>query len=275
MGQNPNQSEEDLVMNELSLTHLGQSGFRLGVGDIVAYIDPYLSDFVEEREGPSMRRLRPAPFGPSHVTDADWVLLSHAHADHCDPKTLGPIAQNCPGARFLAPREVLDKLKGELGIAASRLVLAAEEPVALSACCIVRPVPAAHRAIEPDGAGGWRCVGFLIECNDKRVYHSGDTSVDPAIVAALRTYDGIDLALLPVNECNYYRDRAGIVANMSIREAFGFATEIGARTMVPMHYDMFAPNCVYEEEIMAVYRGDSPEFHLLLPGDCRGRTSCW
>ncbi len=262
-------------MNDLSLMHLGQSGFRLGVGDVVVYIDPYLSDFVEECEGPSMRRLRPAPLRPSQVTDAEWILLSHAHADHCDPKTLGPIAENCPGARFLAPREVLSRLRDELGIAASRLVVATGEPVALSGRCSARAVPAAHRTIETDGAGGWRCVGFLIESSGKRAYHSGDCSVDASIVAALRTYGGVDLALLPVNECNYYRDCAGIVGNMSIREAFGFAAEIGARTMIPMHYDMFAPNRVYEEEIMAVYHGDSPAFDLLLPGDCHGRASCW
>lgn len=262
-------------MNDLSLMHLGQSGFRLEIGGAIIYIDPYLSDYVEEREGPSMRRLRPAPFGPSQVADADWVLVSHAHADHCDPKTLGPIAQNCQGARFLAPREVLVKLRDELGIAESRLVIAAEGPVALSGRCSARAIPAAHRTIETDGAGGWRCVGFLVESGGKRLYHSGDSSVDAAIVSAVRTHGDIDLALLPVNECNYYRDRLGIVGNMSIREAFGFAAEIGARMVVPMHYDMFAPNCAHEDEIMAVYRGESPGFHLLLPGDCHGRASCW
>jgi L-ascorbate metabolism protein UlaG (beta-lactamase superfamily) len=69
------------------------------------------------------------------------------------------------------------------------------------------------------------------------------------VVASLRRLAPIEIAVLPVNERNYYRDRRGIVGNMSIREAFGLAEEIGARTLVPVHWDMFAPNCVPREEI--------------------------
>jgi L-ascorbate metabolism protein UlaG (beta-lactamase superfamily) len=31
------------------------------------------------------------------------------------------------------------------------------------------------------------------------------------------------------------------------------AAEIGVRTLVPMHWDMFAPNSVFREEIELVY----------------------
>jgi L-ascorbate metabolism protein UlaG (beta-lactamase superfamily) len=257
-----------------NLTHLGQSGFRIATGDAIVYIDPYLSDFVERAEGPAMRRMRPAPMAPDAIRDADWVLVSHRHADHCDPDTLGPIAANCPRSRFLAPFEVVDFLRDGLGIPADRLFLAEESWQPLSPGARVLPVPAAHRAIERNAAGQLRCVGFLLEAGGQRVYHSGDCSVDPEIVARLAAFGGIDVALLPVNECNYYRERAGIIGNMSVRDAFGFAGEIAARTVVPMHYDMFAPNCVHEEEILVVYRHLAPAFRLVLPGDCHGPSAC-
>ena len=71
------------------------------------YVDPYLSDYVERVEGPELRRLIPAPFAPDTVRDADWVLITHAHIDHCDPLTAVPIAKASPQSRFLGPEPVL------------------------------------------------------------------------------------------------------------------------------------------------------------------------
>jgi L-ascorbate metabolism protein UlaG (beta-lactamase superfamily) len=55
---------------------------------------------------------------------------------------------------------------------------------------------------------------------------------------------------------------------MSVREAFHFAEKIGAKRLVPMHYDMFAPNGVFPEEIQMLYDKIQPGFKLefLLPG---------
>lgn len=85
------------------------------------------------------------------------------------------------------------------------------------------------------------------------------------VIAAVRRHGPIGTALLPVNECNFFRERQGIVGNMSIREAFGLAVELGARRFVPMHFDMFAPNCVYEEEIGIVHRRLAPPFRVEMP----------
>ena len=53
---------------------------------------------------------------------------------------------------------------------------------------------------------------------------------------------------------------------MSIREAFSLASEIGAERVVPIHWDMFAPNRAQPEEIEAVYRAEGPPFSLHLHG---------
>ena len=86
---------------------------------------------------------------------------------------------------------------------------------------------------------------------------------DAEVISAVKAYGKIDMAFLPVNERNYYRERRGIVGNMSVREAFHFAEEIGASALVPTHWDMFAANCVFKEEIELLYKKISPEFELL------------
>jgi len=249
----------------MTISHLGQSGFRLRLGAATVYVDPYLSDSVEAAEGQEMRRLRTAPLRPDQVDDADHVLVSHAHLDHCDPATLVPIATSCPACRFVASFEAAGRMTGPMCIEPDRVVVAGVEGIELSRDAVVRPVPAAHRDLETDELGRPRYAGFLIEYSGLRIYHAGDGSVHPDVVRAVRSFGRIDIAMLPVNECNYYRGRRGIVGNMSIREAFGYAEEIGAGRVIPMHYDMFGPNCVYEDEILAVYRNAKPRFTLDLP----------
>lgn len=251
--------------SDMRLSHLGQSGFLIEIGGDAIYVDPYLSDSVERADGPEMRRLRPAPVSPQQVTRADFVLITHAHLDHCDPDTLRPIARQCPRCRFVGPAEVMGVLESQIGVEPARTILAHGTPVEFPSGAVVYSVPAAHRELEFDELGRPRCVGFVIEMQGRRLYHSGDCSVHPDVTAAVRRFGPINTALLPVNECNYYRDRRGIIGNMSIREAFAFAEEIGAERVVPMHYDMFGPNCVYEDEIAAVYRHSRPSVHLEFP----------
>lgn len=247
----------------LNVKPLGQAGFRFQANGIVVYIDPYLSDFVAEQEGDRFRRLVSIPILPQDVHDADWVLISHIHLDHCDPATLKPLSMASPQCRFVGPAEVIRFLADELEIVSERLVIASEEWFSLAERYQIRAIPAAHKQIEKDVDGYLRFVGYLMEIDGRRFYHSGDCSIHPSIVKTLKGLTPIECAFLPVNECNYYRDREGIIGNMSVREAFAFAEEVGMIKVVPMHYDMFAVNSVYPEEIDIVYRKSNPSFDLV------------
>src|SRR3546814_15935762 len=104
---------------------LGQSGCRLGFPGCTIYVDPYLSNSVQELDAPDLARLTPIPLQPGQVDDADWVLITHDHIDHCDPHTLPALAEASPTASFVGPAPVLRPL-GEWGIAGERLQLATE-----------------------------------------------------------------------------------------------------------------------------------------------------
>jgi L-ascorbate metabolism protein UlaG (beta-lactamase superfamily) len=246
---------------KIKVKSLGQSGFRFQFGDVVVYTDPYLSDHVAESEGAEMHRLFPVTIEPGAVTDADFVLISHAHLDHCDFSTVLPLARASSKCMIVCPNEVARSLKGR-GISDKRLIAAREEWIGLGEGLRVMPVPAAHTEIEHDTDGLLRYVGYVIEYQGRRIYHAGDTSPAMALLERLKQLTPIDTAFLPVNERNFYRERRGIIGNMSVREAFQMATDIGVKVLVPIHWDMFAPNSVYLEEIELLYRLMQPSFDM-------------
>jgi L-ascorbate metabolism protein UlaG (beta-lactamase superfamily) len=247
----------------VSVTRLGQSGFKLDLHGFIVLTDPYLSDSVARIEGPEFARLQPPPIQASSIHDAALVLISHAHRDHCDPDTLLPIAAAATTCRFMGPPEVLRTLRAS-GLDPQRLIAARAQPQLFGPGVSVTAVPAAHKHIELESDGSWRYVGYVIEHDDRRYYFAGDTCVHDAVLGVLAGVGRIDIAFLPVNECNFYRDRRGIVGNMSVRDAFQMARELDVKAVVPMHYDMFAPNCVYREEIELIYSRMQPGFELVI-----------
>jgi L-ascorbate metabolism protein UlaG (beta-lactamase superfamily)/glycosyltransferase involved in cell wall biosynthesis len=234
------------------------------LGETRVYIDPYLSDSVAKLEGEDLKRQIPIAIRPEDVSDAEWILITHVHLDHCDPHTLPKIAVASPQAKFIGPAVVLDRLE-QWGVGRHRLIRATEDQwqqIAKGVSLIA--VPAAHPEIQHDSKGYFVCVGYLLDLKGHRIYYAGDTSVTQEIINTVRRHGRIHTAFLPVNENNFFRTRRGIIGNMSVREAFGFAEEIGARQVVPVHWDMFAANETLPEEIRAVYRRMRPSFDLLL-----------
>jgi L-ascorbate 6-phosphate lactonase len=81
----------------------------------------------------------------------------------------------------------------------------------------------------------------VLELGSLVLYHSGDTLATPELVEALRPAR-VDVAFLPINGRDVFREAREIAGNMSFREAVQLASRIGASTLVPIHWDMFAGN---------------------------------
>jgi L-ascorbate metabolism protein UlaG (beta-lactamase superfamily)/glycosyltransferase involved in cell wall biosynthesis len=242
---------------------LGQSGCCLGFGQTIIYVDPYLSNSVQELDAPDLERLQPPPFPPESVTDATWVLLTHAHLDHCDPHTLPKIAQASPKATFIAPVSV-QNLLDNWGIAPSRVELALEEWWPLSDGIEIKAVPAAHPNIERDDQGRLQAVGYLLRIKNQCIYLAGDTSVCSELLDTLHAESPIHTGIVPVNESNFFLTRRGIIGNMTLREAMLLGQEISLKQLIPVHWDMFACNSVSSEEITLIYKQLNPKFRLVL-----------
>ncbi len=245
------------------LTFLGQSGIVLRTGRLGLCVDPYLSDSVADRHGPEFRRQVPAPVGPEGLTELRWIFLTHAHDDHTDLATLLPLLRSNPGARIVAPRESRDLLVAA-GVARDRLTQPGRGWLSLGEGLQVRAVPAAHLELEADPQGEWRYVGYLFRWGHQSLYHAGDTVPHPDLIGELAAEGAPTWALLPVNERNHFRAARGIVGNMTVREAFELADVIGARHVIPLHWDLFAGNSVSPEEIRLIHRLVAPRFELQL-----------
>ena len=251
------------LVSRIPVQLLGQSGCKISFPGVTIYLDPYLSNSVQELDAADLVRCLPIPFTPNSVVDADVVLITHEHMDHCDPHTIPELAAASPQARFIGPAPVVRRL-AEWGISSERIRLAVEDWVVLGSELRVRAIPAAHPEIERDGQKQLRCVGYLLEYEGQRIYLAGDTSARQEIIDVLRGLGPVHTAFLPVNEHNYFRGRRGIIGNMSVREAFQLAVEIGARQVVAVHWDMFAANSVEPEEIRIIHQSMQPGFGLLL-----------
>ena len=254
----------------LAIWALGQSGFILKGGDTVAYVDPYLTDAVDEAgyapKG-SFPRQFPPPIEPVQATNAQIVFCSHEHVDHTDPFTLAPLAQASPRALIVCSSWSRDVLV-QAGIPADRmLVPPLDEPRALAGLTFTA-VPSAHYGLDGDAERGHRWLGYIIDLNGVSLYHSGDTILHQGLVDRLRRRR-IDVACLPVNGRDFWREGRGIIGNLDGPEAAELAATMGADVLIPMHNDMFARNHANPAVLADFLDRHYPrqKYHWLQPGE--------
>jgi L-ascorbate metabolism protein UlaG (beta-lactamase superfamily) len=214
------------------LTWLGQAGFLIDADGARLLVDPFF--------GEHEKRLVPPPPIDVYGARIDRVLVTHEHLDHLDPESLRGVAARSPEVTVIAPEPLRDMVEG--------LPFEGVRPgdrLDLPGGGAVRVVPAIHAVHATDGysEGGDppRFVGYVVEAGGVSIYHAGDTLADERVLAGL---DGVpvDVALLPVNGRDFFRERQDLVGNMDPRDAVGLAAHCGASILVPMHWDLFEGN---------------------------------
>lgn len=250
---------------QVALWSLGQAGFVLKGGNTIAYIDPYLSNSVEALGGPPRRF--PIPVDPSLVTHAAIVLATHEHLDHTDAPTIGPLMAASPAAILVASPQGR-QIALDADVAGERIITPRLGERMELAGLAFTATPAAHYEYEVDDQGRARWMGFIIECNGVTIYHSGDTILFAELLAALRGTP-IDIAILPINGRDHYRERDGIIGNLWPGEAVELAKELDARILIGIHNDLFAGNRVNPGMLFDELDRRAPfmRCHMLQPGE--------
>ncbi len=236
--------------DQFELWWLGQSGYLLRWNGRHVLIDPYLSDSLTVKYAQTDKphvRISEQVVAPDKLDFIDIITSSHNHTDHLDAQTIQPILERNADIQFIIPEANRD-------FVADRVQCDANYPLGLNRGKSVRikditihGIPAAHNDLETDADGNCKYMGYVFEFGPFAIYHSGDTLWHQEIIDALSPFD-IDLALLPINGNKPERRVAG---NLNPQEAVAIAQTIGADTVIPCHYHMFA----FNTEDPAVFEG--------------------
>lgn len=202
---------------------LGGTGFVLKTSaGTQIYIDPYFSDCVAQIFGIS--RAFPAPV-PVEDAQPDLVIATHWHEDHLDPEGLPQLARRST-TQFLCPPSARSRLLGWMVPGERVSAITAGETHTFRDVTITA-VPARHHA----GIPGWEvpdAIGLLIETEDLRIYHTGDTEYDLRLRAlAYDTERPIDVMMTVIN---------GTGGNMNAHEAALLAWQLRPTIAIPMHH---------------------------------------
>jgi L-ascorbate metabolism protein UlaG (beta-lactamase superfamily) len=245
---------------------LGQSGFLLQWEGKHLMFDPYLSDSLTKKYATTDKphiRMTERVVAPERLDFIDVVTSSHHHTDHLDAETLVPLLRANPKLELIIPEATRE-------FVVDRLNTMIELPRGLDAGQFttvegfkIHAVPAAHETLEQDEHGRQRFLGYVVEFGGGTVYHSGDTVRYEGMVEWLCRRP-IDVALLPINGRAPERRVAG---NLNGREAAQLAKDIGARLVIPCHYEMFEFNTASPDEFVATCRQLGQPHRLLRAGE--------
>ena len=190
----------------VDLKYIGHSAFEFKVGDKSILVDPFVS------QNPKY------DYKKSNIVD---IFVTHGHSDH-----LG---------------EAIDIAKAKK---AQITAIAEVATYCANIKCKTRPVglgswlnydwgraiflPAYHSSTLPDGSYGGVAASILFDIEGVRIFHAGDT----CLTADFKTYKEIyrpNIALLPI----------GGTYTMDVEHAVVAADWLGAKTVIPMHYNTF------------------------------------
>jgi L-ascorbate metabolism protein UlaG (beta-lactamase superfamily) len=249
---------------------LGQSGFLVKWQAHHLLIDPYLSDSLTKKYAATDKphvRMTAIPIEPRRLDFIEAVSSSHNHTDHLDHETLWPLIEANPHLQMVIPEAnrafVADRLRTDpawpLGVN--------DGTTAVAGAFRFTGVAAAHEQLDADEQGNYRCLGYLIAFGPHTIFHPGDCipyEGMPERVLELAAGRPIDVALMPINGRLPERRVTG---NFWGREAAAFANAIGARVVIPMHYEMFTFNTETPDEFVAACQALGQAHEVLRCGE--------
>lgn len=206
---------------------IGHASVWLKLGETTIAIDPVFGNI------PMHDRLTPLPL-PKEQLYADIVLITHAHYDHYDKATIQYMLAQNPDIIVVAPagfwrymKKIIDREQCfEMEWWESLMV----------GGLFITLVPSKHwsrRTLFDTNKVLWG--GYVIQNEEHTIYHSGDTATGEHFKLIKERFE-IDEAFLPIGT---YKPEWMNQNHLNPAQAFQAAHDLGAQTLIPIHYGTF------------------------------------
>ncbi len=260
------QAKKDGSKDSFDIWWLAQSGFLIQWNGVCVLFDPYLSDSLAKKylnTNKPHTQISEVVIAPHLLDCINIVTSSHNHTDHLDGETLIPLFNVNQDIKFIIPEANRDFI-------ADRVKCARDFPVGLNDGEKVETkgftfhgVPAAHNEIERDEHNHCKHMGYVVQFGQWTVYHSGDTLWYDAMVDILKPFH-VDVAFLPINGNDPAR---GVAGNLNAEEAAQLGKAIGAKLVIPHHYDLFEFNTANPKNFAAAATRIHQPYRILQLGE--------
>lgn len=218
----------------MKLTYYGQSCFSIEADGKKFLFDPFITH---------------NPLA-GHIDikniEADYILVSHGHADHV--ADLVAIA-NQTNAQVIAMVEVA-AWAGKQGVKNITDVNFGKSEFDFGT---LRTVWAVHSSANPDESYGGNPAGFVLELEGKTIYFAGDTALTLEMKLLADLYK-LDYAILPIG--GHY--------TMDVDDALIATKYLECNKVIGVHYNTFPPIQIDTKDAIAKFKRENKT--LLLPG---------
>jgi L-ascorbate metabolism protein UlaG (beta-lactamase superfamily) len=209
---------------EICLTWIGHASFLIGWREFNILVDPIWSLWLK-----IIKRIRRPGLSLDHLPAIDLVLVTHAHFDHLDRRTLRQIAALQP---IVVPKGV-GSLVADLGF--NKIHELDEWETQKIGEIAVTLTPCHHwgaRVIHDYHRG---FGGYHLKLGTRTIFHCGDSAYFPGF-AEIGQRLPTEIALLPIGA---YDPPTRREVHMNPEQAIRAFGELNGRIMIPMHYGSF------------------------------------
>ncbi len=217
----------------MTVAWLGHATVLINFHGVVILTDPVFFSRIGLRLPPftlGPKRYVACALKPSELPPIDLVLLSHAHMDHLDLRSLRSLPRSSTVIAAEKTSDLFDSMRfrevHELPWNAVRTVETAAGPVTLAAFKL------RHWGARMQWDPHRRYNAYIIERCGRRICFCGDTARTDA--THLRSRGPIDLFIAPISAYDPW-----IANHCTPEEAVEMANEAGARFIMPVHHETF------------------------------------
>ena len=229
-----------LKIHLMKVTYYGHACFAVEINGENLIFDPFITPNELAKEI-NVERI-----------EADYMLLSHGHADHVADAVR--IAKRT-GCKVVAPFEIVEWMSNQAIENSHPMNHGGKRNFDFGT---VKMVNAIHSSVLPDGTCGGNPCGFVITSENGNFYYAGDTALTLDMQLIPR-WAKLSFALLPIGD-NF---------TMGIEDAIEAANFIQCNKIIGLHYDTFGWIEIDHQAAIAKFKEAGKELILLDIGETR------